>query len=242
MILIDGNVPGCGKGKLGRGLGALATGNLPTLVTEGHSEEEMEKRISAAVLQGSQAILLDNLQRQLNSSTLESILTEVAADIRGFGRLELLKVLCRALVLVTANNASVRADMLRRALRLRIVAETDKPELRSCFDFDPVEEVLRDRQQLLEAAFTVALAWGAGTEPPGEPEAPQAARQLRGLGRPCGRRGVLAHRPEPDRPDRGEQGQQPAGDGRAPAARGIGRVAEGPAGHSWGREALLVRQ
>jgi hypothetical protein len=159
MILIDGNVPGCGKGKLGRGLGALATGNLPTLVTEGHSEEEMEKRISAAVLQGSQAILLDNLQRQLNSSTLESILTEVAADIRGFGRLELLKVLCRALVLVTANNASVRADMLRRALRLRIVAETDKPELRSCFDFDPVEEVLRDRQQLLEAAFTVALAW-----------------------------------------------------------------------------------
>jgi putative DNA primase/helicase len=158
MLLIDGNALGCGKGKLARALSALGTGSLPAVVTEGHSEEEMEKRIASAVLQGAQAILLDNLQRLLASSTLESMLTEPVADIRGFGSLELLRVACRALVLCTANNAAVRVDLLRRSLPLRIAVTTENPELRR-FGFDPVEEVLRGRRELLSAAFTIALAW-----------------------------------------------------------------------------------
>jgi putative DNA primase/helicase len=158
MILIDGNAPGCGKGKLARALSALGTGGLPSVVTEGHSAEEMEKRIASAVLQGVQAILLDNLQRKLASSTLESMLTEPIADIRGFGKLELLKVACRALVLCTANNAAIRVDLLRRSLPVRIVVASENPELRR-FDFDPVEEALRNRHELLSAAFTVTLAW-----------------------------------------------------------------------------------
>ena len=67
-------------------------------------------------------------------------------------------MLCRSLVLLTANNASLRRDMLRRTLRLRIVVPDEKPELRR-FDFDPVEEATRDRRELLAAAFTVLLAW-----------------------------------------------------------------------------------
>ena len=39
------------------------------------------------MLQGAPVILLDNLQRQLASSTLESMLTEPVADIRAFGKL-----------------------------------------------------------------------------------------------------------------------------------------------------------
>ena len=62
-ILIDGNNPAVGKGKLARTLSALATGGLPAIVTEGHSDEETEKRIATAVLQGAPVILLDNLQR-----------------------------------------------------------------------------------------------------------------------------------------------------------------------------------
>jgi hypothetical protein len=157
-ILIDGNNPAVGKGKLARTLSTLATGGMPAIVTEGHSDEEIEKRIATAVLQGAPAILLDNLQRHVASSTLESMLTEPVADIRTFGKLASLRVLCRALVLITANNASLRKDMLRRSLPVRIVVASEKPELRQ-FDFDPVEEARRDRNKLLAAAFTIILAW-----------------------------------------------------------------------------------
>jgi hypothetical protein len=84
-------------------------------------------------------MLLDNLQRILASSTLESGLTEGRATIRPFGRLTDVTVPCSALVLITANNAALRPDMLRRTLPVRIVVDTEKPELRR-FDFDPYSE------------------------------------------------------------------------------------------------------
>ena len=61
-------------------------------------------------------------------------------------------------VLATANNASVRIDTARRFVPIRIVVDDESPELRP-FDFDPVAEAIRDRIELLEAAFTIILAW-----------------------------------------------------------------------------------
>jgi hypothetical protein len=98
------------------------------------------------------------MQRPLASSTLESMLTEPVADIRIFGRLGSQRVACRALLLLTANNATLRRDMVRRTLPVRIAVPDEKPELRA-FDFDPVAEALADRAELLAAAFTVTLAW-----------------------------------------------------------------------------------
>lgn len=85
----------------------IATGRFPAIVTEGHDEGETEKRLASAILSGSPAILLDNLQRTLSSSTLESALTEGVATIRVFGRLVDVTIPCAALVLVTANNAAL---------------------------------------------------------------------------------------------------------------------------------------
>jgi hypothetical protein len=156
---VDANTPGAGKGKLARGFGVLATGTLPAIITEGHSEDEIEKRIASAILSGSQTLLLDNLQRTLASSTLESVLTEATATIRPFGKLGAdTTVPYAGLVIVTTNNAALRADMLRRRLPIRIVVDTDEPENRK-FDFDPYLEAKRDRLQILAAVFTIMRAW-----------------------------------------------------------------------------------
>jgi putative DNA primase/helicase len=48
--------------------------------------------------------------------------------------------------------------MLRRTLPVRIVAETDQPELRR-FSFEPYQEALRLRGEIVAAALTVARAW-----------------------------------------------------------------------------------
>lgn len=158
-IVLDGNTIGAGKGKAARAIAVIGTGNLPAVTAEGHNDEETEKRISAAILQGAPAILLDNLQRPLASTTLESILTDPVARIRKFGSLsDDVVTECRALVLITANNATLRRDLLRRTMPVRLVVPSDKPELRR-FDFDPVAEARRDRPQLLAAAFTIAKAW-----------------------------------------------------------------------------------
>jgi len=174
-ILIDGNEIGCGKGKLARTLAVFATGMPPATITEGHSNEETEKRIDAAILSGVPAILLDNLQRHLQSSALESGLTEGVAAIRLFGTQQTATVSFRSLVLLTANNATLRRDMLRRTLPVRIVVPDEMPEQRQ-FDFDPVMEAGRDRADLLRAAFTVVLAWRAVRE------TPEVQRHRRSLG------------------------------------------------------------
>jgi hypothetical protein len=158
-ILLDGNTIGAGKGKAARTLAVITTGGVPAVIAEGHSDEETEKRIAAAILQGSPALLLDNLQRTLASTALESILTDPIARIRKFGSLsDDVITECRALVLVTANNASLRRDLLRRTLPIRLVVPHENPERRN-FDFDPVDEARRDRGKLLAAAFTIARAW-----------------------------------------------------------------------------------
>jgi hypothetical protein len=158
-VVWDGNTVGAGKGKGARALAVIATGGLPAMTAEGHSNEETEKRIAAAILQGAPAILLDNLQRTLASATLESILTDPVARIRKFGSLsDDVVTECRALVLITANNATLRRDLLRRTLPVRLVVPSDKPELRH-FDFDPVDEARQYRAEILSAAFTIARAW-----------------------------------------------------------------------------------
>lgn len=159
-IVLDGNGPGVGKGKIARALSMIASGTAPAVVTEGASPEETEKRIAAVVMSGVPAALLDNLQRNVASSTLESALTEEVATIRIFGKLENLHVSCRALWCLTANNATLRRDLQRRTLPVRIVVPSDAPE-KVRFDFDLVEETKKDRGQLLAAAYTIAKAWWA---------------------------------------------------------------------------------
>ena len=157
-INVDANVSGAGKGKFGRVLSVITAGCLPALVTEGHNSEEFEKRISSAILSGAPCILLDNLQRPLEASALESILTEATATIRSFGQLSGVTVPFRALVIITANNVVLRRDMLRRILQVRIVVETDEPKRASSISI-PTLEAKRDRLAILAAGFTIIRAW-----------------------------------------------------------------------------------
>ena len=80
------------------------------------------------------------------------------ATIREFGTLKSPTVFCSAFVTVTANNGGLSLDLLRRTLPVRIIVDTDQPELRE-FDFDPYEEARADRPALLAAAFTIVKAW-----------------------------------------------------------------------------------
>ena len=77
---------GAGKGLLVRCICEVAYGRQPSAVTAGADNEELEKRIAAALLEGGPAVLLDNFNNMtVISSSLDSALTERPSKVRQFG-------------------------------------------------------------------------------------------------------------------------------------------------------------
>jgi hypothetical protein len=146
---------GAGKGLLARCICAVAYGRQPSAVTAGGSAEELEKRISAALLEGGPAILLDNFNNiTLRSASLESALTERPAKVRQFRTLELVTVNTVASVFITGNGVLLAQDSVRRVIPTEFDARTENPERRQ-FASDILADVARSRAGILAAMLTI---------------------------------------------------------------------------------------
>jgi hypothetical protein len=146
---------GVGKGKLVRCICAVAYGRQPSAVTAGGGAEEMEKRISAALLEGGPAVLFDNFNNvTLRSASLESALTERPAKVRQFRTLDLTTLNSLASVFVTGNGVLLAQDIVRRFIPTEFDAHMEDPERRS-FSGDIVAEMMRRRPDLLVALLTI---------------------------------------------------------------------------------------
>jgi hypothetical protein len=150
---------GAGKGKLARCICAVAYGRQPSAVTAGGSSEEFEKRISAALLEGGPAVLLDNCNNMtLRSASLDSALTERPSKVRQFRTLELAAVNTVASVFVTGNGVVLGQDSVRRFIPTELDARMGDPEWRS-FPGDILVDVTRNRATLLAKLLTI-WRWG----------------------------------------------------------------------------------
>jgi hypothetical protein len=153
---------GAGKGKLVRCICAVAFGRQPSAVTAGGNHEEMEKRISSALLEGGPAVLLDNFNNiTLRSASLESALTERPAKVRQFRTLELVSLNALAAMFVTGNGILLAQDIVRRFIPVEFDAQTENPEERK-FVGDIVSEVAARRAILMAALLTI-WRWGRQT-------------------------------------------------------------------------------
>lgn len=65
---------------------------------------------------------------------------------------------------MTGNNLRLKGDLTRRAIVSRLDAKMENPEERE-FDFDAVDEVRRDRPQLVMDALTLLRAFDAAGQP-----------------------------------------------------------------------------
>jgi hypothetical protein len=150
---------GAGKGKLVRCVCAVAYGRQPSAVTAGGGPEEMEKRISSALLEGGPAVLFDNFNNiTLRSAALESALTERPAKVRQFRTLELVALNALASVFVTGNGVLLAHDLVRRFIPTEFDAGMEDPEQRE-FAGDIVAEIAARRSELLAALLTI-WRWG----------------------------------------------------------------------------------
>ena len=129
-------------------------GALPTVTPACKEEDELRKRLLAALREGKPGILLDNVRGQFGSAALEAFLTSEHYSDRVLGVSTILALPTNVMFLISGNNFHPTGDLYRRLLTTRIDAQTDAPERRS-FEIDPLAYCRDHRQELVAAALTL---------------------------------------------------------------------------------------
>jgi len=149
---------GTGKSLLVDLAAILATGRPMPVISQGRSEEELEKRLGAALLAGDTAISLDNCDRTLEGVFLCQVLTQPQLNIRVLGLSKNVETPVNATIFATGNNLTIGGDLVRRALLCSMDAACERPELR-VFNVNAIEIAQARRGELVAAALTVLRAW-----------------------------------------------------------------------------------
>jgi hypothetical protein len=94
-------------------------GVAPSIVPE-CEDGEIRKRMLSVLMDGTPAVLFDNIKGSFRSSALEAFLTAQQYSDRVLGISKLVKVPTNILVLISGNNFVPMGDLWRRILTCRI--------------------------------------------------------------------------------------------------------------------------
>jgi putative DNA primase/helicase len=162
LLAVLAHDSGTGKSFLVDLVAVLVTGRPCPVITGSKSAEEMEKRLSSVLLEGSLMNSLDNLSHDIEGDLLAQMVTQTVIKVRILGKSELAECENRGMLLATGNNVRVVGDMIRRTLVSWLDAKVERPETRK-FEFDPIKRVLDSRGAYLAAIFTIARAYLVAT-------------------------------------------------------------------------------
>ena len=155
---------GTGKSMLVDLASIIATSRPAPVIAQGKSEEEMEKRLGAALIAGDVLIAIDNCEEPLGGELLCQTLTQTSLKVRILGKSLNAEVPSNAAIFATGNNLTFEGDMTRRAIRATLDAEVERPELRS-FERDPLVMVKEHRGEYVAAGLTVLRAFHIAGRP-----------------------------------------------------------------------------
>jgi putative DNA primase/helicase len=156
---------GSGKSLLADIASMIATGREAPVIAQGKTEEEMEKRLGAALLAGDLIISFDNCEQPLGGELLCQALTQSMLKIRILGRSENVSVPCNAAFYATGNNLVVIGDMIRRTVTCLLDPRTERPETREFKDEDPIKRIRANRPLYVAAALTVLRGYHVAGRP-----------------------------------------------------------------------------
>jgi hypothetical protein len=166
LALIDAPQMGTGKGLLTDVIGIVATGREGAVMSAPKDEEEWRKRITATLLEGTSVVIIDNVERELDSAALASVLTARVWTDRVLGLSKMVTLPVRATWIANGNNIKVGGDIARRCYSVRIDAKTARPWKRTGFKHpELVSWVSENRGEILVALLTLARAWFVAGKP-----------------------------------------------------------------------------
>ena len=146
---------GTGKGLLVKASCIIASGAPPHAFTSGHDVSELDKRLTAALIQAHPAIFLDNFNaKELTSDILASALTENPAQVRVLGHTKMVPLHVCTFISITGNGVEIAEDMARRLVKSHLDARMENPEERK---FKPgfLNDIFAQRSNLLSDLLTI---------------------------------------------------------------------------------------
>jgi|GEM_PF-662499 len=155
---------GTGKSMLVDLASLIATARPAPVIAQGKSEEEMEKRLGAALIAGDVLIAIDNCEEPLGGELLCQTMTQTSLKVRILGKSVNAEVPSNAAIFATGNNLTFEGDMTRRALRATLDAGVERPELRA-FDRNPLAMVSERRGDYVSAGLTILRAFHIAGRP-----------------------------------------------------------------------------
>lgn len=169
ITLFEAPQPGTGKSLLMQILATTATGAPVAPSPLSAQEDERRKAVTSLLAEGRPVVLLDNVRGRLQDPVLEAVLTAwpVWSDrlMGGQGRI---RVPAAATWGLSGNNLEVGADMLRRAIVVRLNARVARPEQRGGFRHpDILGWTAANRDRLLGALVGLVAHWQALGSPSG---------------------------------------------------------------------------
>jgi putative DNA primase/helicase len=171
LHLIEKPSPGTGASLLAEVLLRPAIPGPIPVMTEGGSGDEWRKRITSTLLEGPEAIIIDNLRQRLQAAALAAAITSVEFRDRILGLSQNTRLPVRCAWVGTGNNPTLSREMMRRTIRIRLDARVDRPWERSQEDFrhpDLRSYAQQYRDRLCWACVTLVQAWVAEGRPPGQ--------------------------------------------------------------------------
>jgi putative DNA primase/helicase len=157
-------VAGSGKSYIIDLASAISTGERAPVMAAGRNEEETEKRLAAALLNGQSIISIDNVNGDLGGDLLCQMIERPIVSIRPLGSSKLAKIESRATVYATGNNIHMVGDMTRRVVICSLDPNVERPELRE-FKVRPFDMVIVNRGRYIAAALVIVRAYAVAGYP-----------------------------------------------------------------------------
>jgi len=168
LHLIEKPSPGTGATLLAEVLIYPSIGGSLPVFTEARDDEEWRKRITAKLIGGASVIFIDNIRKRLESSHLASAITGIVWEDRLLSLNEIVHAPVRCVWIATGNNPVLSQEMVRRTVRIRLGAKSDRPWLDRKFKYSNLREwVAIHRADLINACLVLIQAWIAQGKPVG---------------------------------------------------------------------------
>lgn len=170
LILLEASSPGTGKSLLANCIAIPTLGKPLDVTPQRKGDEEWRKTITAAAINPSPFVLLDNLTGNLDSPALAAALTTDTWTDRLLGESRMLRLTISNGWLATANNLELSQDIYRRTVPIRLDAKMESPETRDVTKFKHprlVQWGQDHRAELVKAILTIINFWIAQGQPKG---------------------------------------------------------------------------
>ena len=193
---------GTGKGLLADVLTIPATGEKVMRASFVKGEAELDKRLLALLLDGTDHVHFDNLEGTLNSAVFASFLTSEVYSGRVLGQSTMPSLPQRVNTSLSGNNVMFGGDIGRRVALVKLDAGLEHPKERTGFAHEHLDKWAVDNRALIvQACLTVVQSWVRAGMQPGSVTLgsfEKWARTTSGILEHAGIRGLLANHEEVD--------------------------------------------